>query len=73
MPLLTDYHTEDELVHELKAKTGHGSKRQLRNWRTQRKGPPWAYLGKTVIYPNDGFAAWLRAEVQHPIRRRRAA
>jgi hypothetical protein len=73
MSLLNNYHTEDELAAELRAKTGVGSTRQLRNWRAQRIGPPWANLGKKIVYPNDGFEEWLRAQVHQPVRSRRAA
>jgi hypothetical protein len=68
MSLLTNYHTEAELASELKARTGIGSTRQLRVWRAQRKGPPWAYLGKTVIYPDAEFGEWLRSQMQQPLR-----
>jgi hypothetical protein len=73
MPLLDDYLTEDELVAELKAKTGKGTKRGLRGQRAKRTGPPWAKYGKIIIYPIPGFKDWLRAQVQQPVRSRRAA
>ena len=73
MPLLDDYLTEDELVAELKAKTGKGTKRTARSWRARRQGPPWANLGKIIVYPTADFKAWLRAQVQQPVRSRRAA
>jgi hypothetical protein len=73
MALLEDYLTEDELAHELKEKLGKGSKRNLRKWRGDRKGPPWANLGKIIVYPVDGFQTWLRNQIQQPVRSRRAA
>jgi len=73
MPLLDDYLTEDELVAELKAKTGKGTKRTVRSWRTKREGPPWATFGRIIVYPAAGFKAWLRTLVQQPVRSRRAA
>ena len=72
MTILTDYHTEDELATALKKRLGFGSIRMLRYWRARRIGPPWAYLGRVPIYPNDRFDAWLRSQVQEPVRSRRA-
>jgi hypothetical protein len=73
MSLLNDYLSEDEVAGDLKQKTGQGSKRQLRNWRAQRIGPPWAILGKKIIYPIEGFKSWLRDQVQQPVRSRKRA
>jgi hypothetical protein len=71
MSVLDDYYTENELAELLKKKTGKGSKRGLRGWRQRRTGPPWAYLGRNVIYPKPGFGSWLRDQVQQPVRARR--
>jgi len=30
----------------------------LRNWRSMRIGPPFAKIGKTVLYPIDELDAW---------------
>jgi hypothetical protein len=73
MPLLDDYLTEDQLAAELQAKFGHGTKRGLRNQRAKRTGPPWLRFGKHIVYPIDGFKAWLRSQIQQPARSRRAA
>jgi hypothetical protein len=73
MSLLADFLTEDELEAELRKKTHTGSKRTLRNWRTQRKGPPWVKTGNTVLYPSSGFLDWLTSQIQQPVRNRRAA
>jgi hypothetical protein len=73
MPLLDDYLTENELVAELKAKIGQGTTRTTRSWRARRKGPPWVKLGHIIVYPIADFKAWLRAQVQQPVRSRRAA
>jgi hypothetical protein len=73
MPLLEGYLTESQLAAELKAHTGLGTTRTLRSWRSRRKGPPWASLGKKIVYPVDGFRAWLRDQIQQPARSRRAA
>jgi hypothetical protein len=67
-PQIPGFKTEHEKAEEL----GVGL-RALRYWRSQRRGPPWAKIGKAVIYPDDGCAAWLRAQIQEPVRSRRAA
>ena len=61
-PKIPGFKTENEKAEELGQ-----SVRTLRSWRAQRRGPPWAKIGKVVIYPNDGGDAWLRAQVQQPI------
>lgn len=68
MPNLPGFKTESEKAAELGV-----TPRALRNWRAQRRGPPWAKIGRLIVYPNDGFEAWLRAQVQQPVRSRRAA
>jgi len=73
MSLLAKYLTEDELAAVLREKTGTGSKRMLRNWRAQRLGPAWAQLGIKIIYPNDGFKAWLQNQIVQPVRTRKRA
>jgi hypothetical protein len=76
MPIMTalDNHlTDKELAEALKKKTGFGCERTLRKWREQRVGPPWTKFGKAILYPIDGFEAWLRSQVQQPVRSRRAA
>lgn len=38
----------------------------LRNWRYERKGPPFLKLGhKVVRYPKSGLEAWLRDQEVH--------
>jgi hypothetical protein len=73
MEALKNYLTEDELAGELKRKTGKGTSRMLRQWRQRRIGPPWMKAGKIILYPNDGFEAWLRSQVQLPARSSRGA
>jgi hypothetical protein len=68
MNALDKYHTEQQLIERLKEKTGHGCVRTLRSWRQRRLGPPWLKFGKTILYPDDGFEAWLRSQVQEPAR-----
>ena len=71
MSSLDDYYTEDELARLVKKKTGKGTERMLRQWRRQRIGPPWAYLGRFPIYPKREFGSWLRDQVQRPVRARK--
>jgi hypothetical protein len=68
---LADYRTERELAAALKKRLGFGSVRVLRLWRQKRCGPPWAEFRRLIVYPNDGFEQWLRAQVQEPVRSRR--
>jgi hypothetical protein len=42
-------------------------------WRQQRKGPPYAKIGSTVLYPEHEGDEWLRHLVQQPVRSRRMA
>jgi hypothetical protein len=68
MPKLPGFKTESEKADELGV-----TPRALRSWRAQRKGPPWAKIGRLIVYPNDGFEAWLRAQVQQPVRSQKRA
>jgi hypothetical protein len=72
MALLSNYHTESELLHELE-KIGIRNVRTLRGWRARRIGPPWAKFGRIIVYPADKFEEWLRSQVQEPARSRRRA
>lgn len=73
MSILDQHYTEGELATALKKKTGYGTPRMLRKWREQRIGPPWVKFGRIIVYPTEGFEQWLRAQVQQPVRSRRAA
>jgi hypothetical protein len=66
MPILTDYFTDAELAVEL-----NKTRRALAVWRQQRRGPAWAKIGSTVVYPRDEILAWLKANTQQPVRERR--
>jgi hypothetical protein len=63
--LLEDYWTEDGFAKEIKK-----AERTLRKWREQKIGPPYANLGKTVIYPKPGARDWV-ALVRQPVRTKR--
>ena len=72
MSILAGYYTEDDLLAELRKKNIKlTNKRTLRLWRQRREGPPYTKFGKTVLYPDDGFIAWLKAQTQQPVRERR--
>jgi hypothetical protein len=73
MSSLDEYYTEHELARLVRKKTGKGTTRMLREWRRQRTGPPWAYLGRFPIYPKREFGPWLRGRVQRPVRARKRA
>jgi hypothetical protein len=60
--------TETELLQKLEERKIRAGSRTLRNWRQRRIGPPFAKMGRTVIYPMDGFARWLEAGTQRPRR-----
>jgi hypothetical protein len=64
--LLGDYWTEDGFKKEI-----NKSKRTLRTWREQKIGPPYAMLGKTVIYPKPGARDWVASLVRQPLRTKR--
>jgi hypothetical protein len=71
MSLLAGHSTEDGVLAEFRARGVKKTKRTLRKWRLLRQGPPWTKLGRTVLYPDDDFIAWLKANTQRA--RRRAA
>jgi hypothetical protein len=60
--------TEPELARALKDREIKAGSRTLRTWRQRRIGPPFVRLGKTILYPKDGFASWLESGTQQPRR-----
>jgi hypothetical protein len=66
--LLENYSSEQETAKQLKQ-----SVRTLRAWRQQGIGPAWLKIGRTIYYPVDGVAVWLKSIEQKPVRARRAA
>jgi hypothetical protein len=71
MSILSGYYTEDALLAALRERGVTLSKRTLRSWRQRREGPSWTRMGKTVLYPDEGLAACLKAQTQQPVRSRR--
>jgi hypothetical protein len=71
MSILAGHYTEDSLLQELQQHGVKKTKRTLRVWRAGREGPPFTKLGRTVLYPADGFLAWLKSHTQQPVRERR--
>jgi hypothetical protein len=71
MSILAGHHTEDGLLAELEETGVKRTKRTLRIWRQRGEGPPYTKIGKTVLYPEDGFLSWLKAHTREPVRSRR--
>jgi hypothetical protein len=65
--------TEAELVVRIKARTGEGSVRMLRKWRTRRVGPPWTKIGRKIVYPISGLEPWLLSITRQSVRSHRTA
>lgn len=63
--LLDGYLTEAEL-----SAATNKSIRSLRQYRQQQIGPPWVNWGNRVLYPRDGFLAYLKSMEQAPRARR---
>jgi len=47
--------TEAEVVDRYRGAIARGT---LRNWRAQRRGPPFVKVGKSVLYPLRALEAW---------------
>ena len=56
-----EYLTETEMADALNV-----SARTLQRWRRQKRGPAYTRKGKTVLYPRDGIAAWLKINEVEP-------
>lgn len=39
----------------------------LRNWRSDRNGPPYITLGRTILYPTDAVIDWIETKKQAAI------
>jgi hypothetical protein len=66
---LLDGYTPEENM----AKARGVTVRTLRAERQRGDGPPWVKMGKQVLYPNDGFRNWLKANERRPVRAGRVA
>lgn len=66
---LLDGYTPEENM----AKARGVTVRALRAERQRGDGPPWVKMGKQVLYPNDGFRNWLKANERRPVRAGRVA
>jgi hypothetical protein len=69
---LDQYRPDKEVANLIRQKTGQGSVRMLRDWRRRRIGPAFVKIGKAVLYTDEAVAAWLRSQMQEPVRSRRA-
>jgi hypothetical protein len=38
----------------------------LQNWRGRRQGPPWSKIGRSVVYPASGLAAFVQRGMVDP-------
>ena len=47
--------TTDEVSQRYRGQISAGT---LRNWRTQRVGPPYIKIGRSVLYPVQGLEEW---------------
>ena len=63
---LDEWVPEKELAHILKK-----SPLTLRTWRARRRGPPWADVGRSILYPRSGIKKWLQEQVRDPAAMRR--
>jgi hypothetical protein len=66
---LLDGYTPEENMAKARGVTA----RTLRAERQRGDGPPWVKMGKQVLYPNDGFRNWLKANERRPVRAGRVA
>jgi hypothetical protein len=66
--LLDGYTPEDQM-----AKARGLAVRTLRAERHRGDGPPWVKMNRQVLYPNQGFRDWLKANERRPVRTGRAA
>jgi hypothetical protein len=57
--IFASYYTEDEI-----ADARGVEKPALRKERKRGTGPPWAKVGRMILYPKSGFRAWMR-EIEH--------
>jgi hypothetical protein len=62
--LFSGYLTDGEAAAERGKST-----RTLRAERQRGSGPPYVKDGRLVLYPIDGFRAWLRANERHAVRK----
>jgi hypothetical protein len=46
--------------------------RTLRAWRQRGMGPPWAKVGRQVIYGDESRMTWLRGQEVQPVRQAEA-
>jgi hypothetical protein len=50
--------TEAEMVSRYRDRVSAGT---LKNWRSQRRGPPFVKVGRQVLYPLSGLEEWERS------------
>jgi hypothetical protein len=62
--LLEGYLSPEQVAAEIKK-----SARTLALWRHLKVGPPYVKMGKSVLYPVDGFREWLVSKTKNPEQR----
>lgn len=58
---MSNYLTPSEVAERLKV-----TKRTLRNWRNDERGPAWTEVGGRVRYPADKFNEYLERNTHDP-------
>ena len=66
--IVAGYTSESETAKQLNV-----SVRTLRKWRQCGMGPPWAKVGRQVIYGDESRTAWLRGQEVRPVHMTEAA
>jgi hypothetical protein len=64
---LADWMSEKEAAAEVRKTV-----RTLRDWRKRRKGPPYAYFGRTIRYHRPTLVEFFKANQIQPARARRS-
>ena len=59
----TTFLTEDEVAARYRGAVSPGT---LRNWRSQRQGPPWVKVGKSALYPRRELEDWEARNTVRP-------
>src|ERR1035437_1343225 len=49
----------EELAHTLEV-----AETTLADWRSQKKGPPYAKIGRNIWYPRDRVERWIKSQVR---------
>ena len=61
--IVAGYSSEAETAEQLNVAI-----RTLRSWRQRGVGPPWAKVGRQVIYGDESRMAWVKGQEVQPVR-----